>query len=343
MSDLVIVSDLLPRVGEFCRARSFGLRCAIVTDTNVAPLFAQDVFNSLTNSGFTPQLIVLPPGEATKSLGRVEELCEQLSAANLDRSSFLISLGGGVVGDLTGFVAAIFLRGIPWVNLPTTLLAQIDSCLGGKTGVNAAAGKNLIGVFHHPALVLADTTTLRTLPERIWNEGFAEAIKHAAIADAAMLEVMPEVTRENCAGFVRRNLAIKETFIREDERETSGRRALLNFGHTIGHAIERAAGYGTCLHGEAISLGMVAASKISVARAGLSLGDCEKILASLHARNLPTQLPANFPREEILAALAHDKKFSEGRIRFVVLRALGRAELSAAVTLEDLRSAIAQL
>ncbi|HEY3661692.1 MAG TPA: 3-dehydroquinate synthase, partial [Chthoniobacterales bacterium] len=321
-----------------------GERCAVVTDANVARLFAETVCASLREAGFHPELITIAAGEGSKSLVQAGALCEQLGAAGLDRSSFLVALGGGVVGDLAGFVASIYLRGIPYVSLPTTLLAQVDSCIGGKTGVNSPAGKNLIGTFHHPALVVADLDTLRTLPERIWNEGFAEIIKHGVIHDAELFALAAQTGEPpDLALLVERNLAIKGAIVAADEREQNDVRALLNFGHTIGHAIEHAAGPGVMLHGEALSLGLIAAAGVSVRRAGFSLGEAERIRAALAAHHLPTALPPDFPREKIFAALARDKKFENGRIRFVVAHEIGRASVSRDVTLEDLQAAVAEL
>ncbi len=316
----------------------------MVSDTNVAPLFGETVCASLREAGFHPELITIAPGEGSKSLAQAGALCEKLGAAELDRSSFLVALGGGMVGDLAGFVASIYLRGIPYVSLPTTLLAQVDSCIGGKTGVNSSAGKNLVGTFHHPALVVADLDTLRTLPERIWNEGFAEIIKHGVINDAELFALAAQTEEPpDLALLVERNLAIKGAIVAADEREQTDVRALLNFGHTIGHAIEHAAGPGAILHGEALSLGLIAAAGISVRRAGLSLGEADRIRAALAAHHLPTTLPPEFPREKIFAALARDKKFEDGRIRFVVAHEIGRASVSREVTLEDLQAAVAAL
>ena len=217
-----------------------GRDCAIVSDDNVAALFAQALVQSLTSAGFKPTLITIPPGEKSKTLGQAEAICNRMSEAGLDRSSFLVALGGGVVGDLTGFVAAIYHRGIPYVQVPTTLLAQVDSSIGGKTAVNTAAGKNMIGAWHHPALVIADVDTLGALPPREWKQGFAEIIKHAIIRDAEMFEMLQHFDRKDLAALVRRNIEIKARIVAADERETKGERALLNFGHTVGHAIERA-------------------------------------------------------------------------------------------------------
>lgn len=340
---VLVGTGLLQRTGEFVRQKINGKRCALIVDANVPPGFVEMVGASLRTSGFMVERYSIAGGEAAKSMTQVALLCEQMSVAGLDRSSFVVSLGGGVTGDLAGFVAAVFLRGIPYVSIPTTLLAQVDSCIGGKTGVNSNAGKNLIGAFHQPALVVADTETLQTLPARIWNEGFAEAIKHGVIRDAELFRSLPTIDRRDPVEFIARNLAIKAEIVAADARDRTDIRSLLNFGHTIGHAIEYAAGYGNMLHGEAISLGLVAAAQVSVRRAGLSLGEAEQITAALQAHHLPTQLPADFPRAKIFEALPRDKKFEEGRIRFVVAHAIGRASISSEVTFDDLRAAVETL
>lgn len=348
--EMLIGPALLEQVGALVRARFAGKKCAVIADAAVVPLFAEPVCRSLRAEGFTPELFPVTGGETAKSMRQATALCEEMSATGLDRTSFVVSLGGGVIGDLAGFVAAIFLRGIPYVSIPTTLLAQVDSCIGGKTGVNSAAGKNLIGAFHHPALVVADTATLRTLPERIWREGFAEAIKHGIIRDPQLFEMVAQPCsfqpndeanwKVALPRFIERNLRIKAEIVAADEREHADVRSLLNFGHTIGHAIEYAAGYGSILHGEAISLGMVTAAHVSVRRAGLSLGEAEKIAAALRVHQLPTTLPADFPRAKIFQALQRDKKFEQGRIRFVVAHEIGRASISGEVRMEDLRAAV---
>jgi 3-dehydroquinate synthase len=248
-----------------------------------------------------------------------------------------------VVGDLAGFVAAIYHRGIPYVQMPTTLLAQVDSSIGGKTAVNTATAKNMIGAWHHPALVLVDVDTLGALPAREWKQGFAEIIKHAIIRDAAMFEMLQNFDRKDLAALVRRNIEIKAAIVAADERETSGERALLNFGHTVGHAIERAGDFLDLPHGEAVSLGIVAACEISVRQAGLSEAARERILSTLRLFDLPTRLPADFPREKILEAIRFDKKFQNREVRFVVTPAIGSARLANDVTMEDIAAAIATL
>jgi 3-dehydroquinate synthase len=255
--------------------------------------------------------------------------------ASLDRASLLIALGGGVVGDLAGFAAAVYYRGIPYIQIPTTIVSQVDSSVGGKTGVNAAGGKNLIGSFHQPRLVIADTDTLGSLPKREFNEGFAEVIKHAAIRDPAMLDSLDDLPL-----LIARNVGIKAAIVAEDEFETKGLRALLNFGHTIGHGIEAAAGYGKFLHGEAISLGLRAACRLSVEKSGLPEREAARVSEALDTYRLPAQLDASIETEAILSALKKDKKFAAGGIRFVLLKRLGDAFVSDAVTEEDIRRAI---
>ena len=259
-------------------------------------------------------------------------------SAGLDRSSAVVALGGGVVGDLAGFVAAIYYRGIPYIQIPTTIVAQVDSSVGGKTGVNAAGGKNLIGAFHQPRLVIADTSTLATLPAREFNEGFAEVIKHAAIRDFTMLDALDDLP-----ALIARNVAIKAAIVAEDELETKGLRALLNFGHTIGHGIENAAGYGRYLHGEAISLGLVAACRLSVEKAGLDPAARDRIFSALARYKLPLSLPPDVETKAIVSALQKDKKFHGGSVRFVLLRQPGDAFVSGDVTEADITRQIEAL
>jgi 3-dehydroquinate synthase len=341
--EALVGSQLLRSAGGLLSAKLSGPDCAIVSDENVAALFAGTLEQSLTNAGLRPTLVTIPPGEKSKTLGEAERICHRMSEAGLDRSSFLVALGGGVVGDLTGFVAAIYHRGIPYVQVPTTLLAQVDSSIGGKAAVNMAAGKNLIGAWHHPALVLADIDTLGTLPPREWNQGFAEIIKHAIIRDAEMFEMLQQFDRKDLAALVRRNIEIKAKIVAADERETKGERALLNFGHTVGHAIERAGDFLDFPHGEAVSLGIVAASEISVRKAGLAETERDRILSTLRVFDLPTRLPADFPREKILEAIRFDKKFRRREVRFVVTPAIGSALLATDVTMEDIEAAIDKL
>lgn len=348
--EAVVGSNLLDRIGQLVTEKVRGPRCAVISDTNVAPHFADRAMKSLAAADFQPALITIPAGEKSKSLEQAGEICERMVAAALDRQSFVVGLGGGMIGDLSGFVAAIFERGIPHVQIPTTMLAMVDSSIGGKTGVNTKTGKNLIGAFHHPALVIDDVGLLKTLPRREFNQGFAEIIKHAVIADAEMFEKVARASglrnkseaSETLAlqSLIHRNIEIKSNIAEKDERERTGERALLNFGHTVGHAIERAGDYGQFRHGEAISLGIVAACEISAKKARLPQDQRKAIVDLLQSFELPTRLPPDFPRAKILEAVPFDKKFESGKIRFVVTPAIGSARLSSDVTFEDIRAAI---
>ena len=341
--DVVIGTALLATAGARLRDVMRGLRCLVIADDNTAALFAEPLLDSLRGAGFEASIVTVPPGESSKSLAQAGALCDEMSAEGLDRSSFVVALGGGVVGDLAGFCAAIYHRGIPHVQLPTTLLAQVDSSIGGKTGVNTRSGKNLLGAFHSPALVVADVDTLRTLPVRDLNQGFAEVIKHAVIADPTLFEMLDGFRPDRFAELVRRNVEIKARIVAQDEHDASGERAVLNFGHTIGHAIERASAYNRFLHGEAVSLGIVGACDISTRKAGLSQPERNQVVQALSAAGLPTRLPDDVQREEILRAVASDKKFESRQVRFVVADTLGSARLATDVTREDIRDAIESL
>ena len=345
--DVIVENGLLAQAGErIAGAGLSGRRAAVISDETVAGHHAETLLASLAAAGFQPTLHTVKAGEASKAMAQVEELSRSMIRAGHDRKSMVVALGGGVVGDLAGFVAAIFYRGLPFVQIPTTIVSQVDSSVGGKTGVNVAEGKNLLGAFHQPALVLVDPETLRTLPDREFHEGFAEAIKHAAIRDAAMLDelaALDPTSREVPADLIARNIAIKARVVEADEHETLGVRALLNFGHTIGHGIEAALPYGEMLHGEAISLGMRAALFISERRAGLPSKASARILSVLRHFHLPLTLPETIGTATVMAKLARDKKFSAGAIRFVVLDAPGSAIVTSSVCHEDLEQAIEHL
>ena len=342
----LIGEHLSHEIGERCRTIGFSGRCAVISDINVATLVGQQVIASLTRTDFRPTLITIPAGEKSKTLEQAGTICDQMIASGLDRQSFVVGLGGGVIGDISGFVAAIYHRGIPHIQIPTTLLAMVDSSIGGKTGVNTAAGKNLVGAVHHPSLVVDDVDVLRTLPRREFNQGFAEIIKHAIIADAEIFGTLQSWKASEALALqelIRRNIEIKSKIVAKDERDRTGERAILNFGHTVGHGIERAGDYQKFLHGEAVSLGIVAACAISIKRAGLPSDQRDAIVDLLRRFDLPTQLPPDFPRKKIFEALPYDKKFESGNIRFVVTPRIGSAHLSSDVTLDDIREAVASL
>jgi len=343
---LLVDAGLLGRLGNYTRKCLPRERCAIISDTNVAPLFADCITKSLKSAGFRSTLITIRAGEKSKTLEQVGVICDRMIAAGLDRQSFVVGLGGGMIGDISGFVAAIYHRGVPHVQIPTTLLAMVDSSIGGKTGVDTRAGKNLIGAFHQPSLVIDDLDLLKTLPRRQFNQGFAEIIKHAVIADAKMFRMLQSWKAGAAPALqrvIKRNIQIKSRIVMKDERDRTGQRAVLNFGHTVGHAIERVGNYRKFLHGEAVSLGIVAACAISMKRAGLPADQRAAIVDLLERFGLPTRLPPKFPRKKILDAVNFDKKFESGEVRFVVTPCIGVAYIADNVTLEDIREAAENL
>jgi len=325
-----IAPGLLAQLGAECATLRLGSRCAIISDRNVAKPYARAAEKSLRAAGFDPVLITVPAGETAKSLRVVGACYDQLAAHRLERKSFIVALGGGVVGDLAGFVAATYLRGIPFVQAPTTLLAQVDSSVGGKVGVNLKAGKNLVGAFHQPRLVLCDLNTLATLPPREFRAGIAEIIKYGIIYDAELfrrlehdMEKLLARDVETLAAVIARSCEIKADVVGQDETE-SGLRAILNFGHTIGHAIENISGYGKYLHGEAIAIGQVAAAKISAELTGLPANDMVRITELFRRAGLPTHINLSAAqRKRLFAAMKLDKKVAAGEIKFVLARRLG--------------------
>ena len=330
--DVHVGPGLLARLGEL--ARGAGLtpgRAALVTDANVAPLYAAAVDAALRAAGFIPVVIEVPAGEASKSLAMLGALYDRLTAAELDRASPIFALGGGVIGDLAGFAAATYLRGLPLVQIPTTLVAQVDSALGGKTAVNHRAAKNLIGAFYQPRLIVADTVTLTTLPPREFREGLGEVIKYGAIMDAPFIDwleaAMPAIIARETApleALVERSLRHKAYVVANDERE-GGLRKILNFGHTLGHALEASAGYGSYLHGEAVAIGMVAAARLSARYVRLSADEASRLERLIEAAKLPTQMPAGWASDDFLRALRLDKKRAGDAVEFVLLERLGHA------------------
>ena len=322
---------LLSRLGAECAQLKLGQRCAVITDSNVGKKFAKAALKSLSASGFQPVLITVPAGEKSKRIAVVEKCYDQLAAHRLERKSFIVALGGGVVGDLAGFVAATYLRGIPFVQVPTTLLAQVDSSVGGKTGVNLKAGKNLVGAFYQPRLVLCDLDALRTLPKREYISGLAEVIKYGVIYDAVLFAQLernlPKLLQRDAgtlAAVIARCCEIKADVVGQDETE-SGLRAILNFGHTIGHAIENSSGYGKFLHGEAIAIGQVAAARLSHKILGLPSGDVERIKKLFVHAGLPVKIKLSAaPRKKLFAAMKLDKKVSGGEVKFVLANRIGK-------------------
>jgi 3-dehydroquinate synthase len=322
-------------------------RAAIVTDESVPGQHVTAVLRGLEGAGIASTLLRIPAGEEAKGLAQLARLYAGFVAAGLDRGSVVLALGGGVVGDLAGFAAATFLRGIPLVQLPTTLLAQVDSSVGGKVGVNLPQGKNLVGAFHQPRLVLADVAALATLPSREFRSGLAEVVKYAVIADPGLFDLLERDAQRLAPGatgrlapLVARCCRIKAQVVGLDEREL-GWRAILNFGHTLGHALEAAAGYGTLTHGEAVAIGMAAAARLSHARGLCPRADVERLLKLLGALGLPVRSPV--PPDQVLPYLAVDKKGRGGVPRFVLTRGIADVTLAPVPDRDALRDALEAL
>jgi len=342
--DICVGAGLLERLGELIRPLGLGARVALVTHPVLADLYGPAVQAALEGAGHEAALLVVPAGEPSKCVDQVVRLARAAVQAGLDRGSAVLALGGGVAGDLAGFLAAILFRGVPFVNLPTTLLAQVDSSVGGKTGVNLPEGKNLLGAFHQPRLVVADVATLATLPEREFRSGLAEVVKHAMIADAdlfALLEAQAgAIQRREPAVLetvVARNCAIKAGVVEADERE-GGRRAILNFGHTIGHALEAALTYGSVTHGEAVARGMQVAAELSVLRGLCTRREADRLAALLRRFGLlETSLP---PFEALVPYILTDKKRRDGVLQFVLTHGVGNATLAPFSGLDELQAAL---
>jgi len=345
--DVVVAPGVLHEAGERLRGLSTSRRIAVVTDSAVEPLHLPTLVTSLERAGFEPVVATLPAGEDHKSLASLLPVYETLLAAKIERSTPVVALGGGVVGDMTGFVAATLLRGVPFVQIPTTLLAMVDASVGGKTGVNAAAGKNLIGAFHQPMLVLADPDVLKTLPKRDLVGGLAECIKHDVIRDAEHFEFLEheidrarDVDADWYADLVAHNVGIKAKVVMADPFER-GERAHLNFGHTFGHAIEKISEY-SISHGECVALGMVAAS-YTATRVGL-LDDVSfrRIVDLIRRAGLPTS-GLKFDVDSVVGAMSFDKKVAGGKIRFVLPDRIGHVVMRDDVPNAVVREAVERL
>ncbi len=325
---ILIGVDVLDKIPELLDKTGARGAIGVVTDANVAPLYAAQVESILSAAGYRPVVVSLDAGEQQKRLDRVEEITGAFLKAGVDRSSAVIALGGGVVGDVAGFAASVYMRGLPYLQIPTTVVAQVDSSVGGKTAVNHALAKNVIGAFHQPAGVLVDLALLQTLPDRELRAGLAEVIKHGVIADAALFEYM-ESNADAILGKdlkalhypVKRSCEIKAAIVAEDERET-GVRANLNYGHTFGHAIETVSDYGRFLHGEAIAIGMNAAAHLSRDLGLVDDAFVERQRACLSAYGLPVNWRA-LPVSDALAAMKRDKKARTGTMKFIVADGLG--------------------
>ena len=320
---------ILSRVGEIMKARGINGRVGIVSNPPVAELYGDRVRESLEAAGYDTATVLIPEGEAHKNTASLGLIYDALVEHRFDRSATLIALGGGVIGDVTGFAAATFLRGIGYVQLPTTLLAQVDASVGGKTAVNHEHGKNLIGAFHQPRLVVIDLDTLRTLPRREYAAGMAEVIKYGIIEDAAFfvfleqeMDALLRIDANAVEHAVATSCRIKARVVEQDERETD-RRAILNFGHTIGHALEAFTGYERFLHGEAVAVGMIQAAALSAGQGLCGAAELRRIEALVRRADLPWRIPDDIALEDLIAGMALDKKSHAGKIKFVLCEGIG--------------------
>ncbi len=323
--DVIIQRGILSVSGELIRKiLPKAERCVIVSDSNVAPLYADNVKKSLETAGFQAFVNIFPAGEAHKRLPAIVGMYEAFTGAELSRSDFAVALGGGVTGDMCGFAAATYLRGIPFVQIPTTVLSQNDSSVGGKTGIDLECGKNLVGSFHQPCLVLADADTLSTLPSRYITDGFGEIIKHGCIKSAELFGLIEKhgTDMNRIEELTARSIEIKAGVVERDEKE-SGERMLLNFGHTVGHAIEKCAGYTGIAHGEAVGVGMCVMARAGEAAGLTAKGTCDRIEAVLKKCGMPTA--CGFSPEEICEAAMLDKKRRGDCLNVVLLREIGNS------------------
>jgi 3-dehydroquinate synthase len=347
-----LIDDAAPYLGPVLESRK---RVVIISDETVAAFYLGPLSAALDRSGLAHQAITVPAGEGSKSWEILTSVIDRLTALKVDRRTVILALGGGVVGDLAGFVAAITLRGLDFIQIPTSLLAQVDSSVGGKTGINVAAGKNLVGAFHQPLLVLADLDTLKTLPPRELRSGYAEIVKHAAIADAAFFDVLCQgggaavISGDQSAQAlaVRHSCETKATIVAEDELE-SGRRALLNFGHTFGHALEAETGYGDRLrHGEGVAVGMVLAAALSAKLGLCPVSAGQRLATHLEQVGLPSSLKhvpgAPFAPDRLVEHMMVDKKNRDGALTFIVLRDLGQAEIRHGVDAHIVRDLLVEM
>ncbi len=340
--DIVIGRDVLGSIGERISALRPGARTAIVTDRSVAGHWLEKTEAALANAGIMSSRIIVEEGESSKGYATLQQVSEALIAAKIERNDLVVALGGGVVGDLAGFAAAILRRGVDFVQVPTTLLAQVDSSVGGKTGINSPQGKNLIGAFHQPVLVIADTAVLDTLPPRQFRAGYAEVAKYGVLGDAAFFGWLEANHADIFKGGSAREHAIatscraKAAIVARDERET-GDRALLNLGHTFGHALEAATGFSDRLfHGEGVAIGMVMAAEFSASLGMIPPSDAIRIECHLAEAGLPTHVQdiAGFAQEgladadTLMALMAQDKKVRRGKLTFILLEAIGRAVIA---------------
>jgi 3-dehydroquinate synthase len=343
--DIFIGSGALDALADRLKDSRFS-RIAIISNPTVYGIYGSALSDSLKKAGFEAPVIIIPDGEEYKELLWAYYIYGELLAQKLDRASALIALGGGVIGDITGFVASTYMRGISFIQVPTTLLAQVDSSVGGKTGVNHPLGKNMIGTFYQPRIVWADTETLKTLPKREFLAGMAEVIKYGVIWDEVFFRFLEEkrekilnLDRDALEHIIKRSCEIKAEVVSEDEREI-GLRAILNYGHTIGHALETATGYSEYLHGEAVAIGMYCEAKLAYLAGLIDKKEVERIRALINSYGLPQQMPSGIDEEKILASMQLDKKAVAGRLKFILPERIGSVRIETVTDAAKIRESM---
>jgi 3-dehydroquinate synthase len=345
--DILIGTGALAEVGPAVCAKQTVTHAVVITDANIETTHATRVVESLAVQDIRVDMLVVEPGESTKSIDMCDELWQQMLRCSADRKTIVVAVGGGVVGDLAGFIAASFARGLAFVQVPTTLLAQVDSSVGGKVGVNLPKAKNMVGAFWQPIVVYIDTAVLSTLDDRQYRAGLAEVVKYGVILDAdffAYLEANiaaintrdPEVLRR----IIARSCELKAQVVAADEREETGQRAVLNYGHTFCHAIEAASGYGELLHGEGVAIGMICASRLAERLEMIDAKSTQRQIDLLTALHLPVTVP-KLDHQQLLDLMMHDKKVEHGRLRFILPDRIGHVELVGDVDLEHVRAVLA--
>ncbi|MCD6461104.1 3-dehydroquinate synthase [bacterium] len=344
--NIFIKNNILAEASSYLTNLGLGKKCAVITNEVVKQWYLKPLINNLTENGFEVSSIILPDGEKTKSITYLETLYHEMLKSHFDRNSFVVALGGGVVGDLAGFAASSYMRGIPFVQIPTTLLSQVDSSVGGKTGINLKEGKNLVGAFYQPKIVLIDPLVLKTLEIRQLKAGFAEVIKYAVIHGKTFFDYLVNnlydilaLEEKSLSHIIAVSCEIKAYVVEQDERE-SGLRAILNFGHTVGHAIEALTDYDSFVHGEAISVGMAAACRLAEQKTGFSKKDTARVKNLIIKSGLPVDIPEQLSADKIIEYMKHDKKVKDGKIRFILPDKIGNARIVNNVTEDDMKRAI---
>ncbi|MCL4458101.1 MAG: 3-dehydroquinate synthase [Nitrospirae bacterium] len=346
--DIVIDSGTLSGIGERMKEFRFSPKTAVISNPTVFGLYGDIVTASLKNAGFECFSVIIPDGEGYKNYEQTYYILTELLKNRLDRNSCVIALGGGVIGDITGFAASIYMRGIHFIQVPTTLLSQVDSSVGGKTGVNHELGKNMIGTFYQPKLVWIDIDTIKTLPKREFLCGIAEIIKYGVIWDGELFEFLAHnrasiltLDAERLTHIIKRSCEIKAYVVSKDERE-SGLRAILNYGHTVGHAVETETGYSKFLHGEAVAIGMHIEARLSEIMGFIDKKQVSEIKALIDAYGLPSELPAGMNADNLISHMRLDKKTEAGEMKFILPEKIGKVRIQKGINIEDITKALSK-